>query len=192
MTARDNPFASRCIEGLEFRFGSGDGWCAMLARLESHNWRGAIVGPHGTGKTTVLEQIAPHLRARGFHPRLLALREGWRFRNVWKVFQRSASVAPVFILLDSAGRLTSLQWLLLRAVAGRTAGLLVTQHSHGRLPTVLETKPSPELLRDLVGELCTMDLHGPVVRELFRRHGGNIRECFRELYEHAAIPASAA
>jgi hypothetical protein len=192
MTARNNPFASRCIERLTFQFEPGDDWGALLARLESNRWRGAIVGPHGTGKTTVLEQIAPHLRARGFQPRMVALREGYRFRDIAEIFQRSAAVAPAFILLDSGERLTVLQWLLLRMITGRAAGLLVTQHSRGRLPTVLEMNASPKLLRDLVGELCAVDFHGLDVHELFQRHGGNIRECFRELYEHAATDAIAA
>ncbi|HSN54305.1 MAG TPA: hypothetical protein VLT32_06515, partial [Candidatus Sulfomarinibacteraceae bacterium] len=87
------------------------------------------------------------------------------------------------ILLDGAEQLGWWGWRQVRratAVAGR---LVITSHRPGRLPTILECRTSPGLLAELVRELDpaigdTVDLEA-----LFHRHHGNIRLCFRELYD---------
>ena len=46
--ARQNPFAIDRVTSLPFRLPEGD-WPALMTRLQDLNYRGAVVGPHGTG-----------------------------------------------------------------------------------------------------------------------------------------------
>ncbi len=186
MKARDNPFAAQRIERLAFRFPPGDSWDALLARLEANAWRGAIVGPHGGGKTTLLEQIVPHLVARGFQPHLLNLRAESTTADKLTLVAATELRAPAFLLLDGAEQLTTRQWLTLHSATQGAAGCLITQHRVGRLPTILQPEPSPTLLDDLTHELSAAWLPEGEARRLFLRHQGNLRECLRELYDRWA------
>lgn len=186
MIARENPFASRRIETLRFRFPAGENWETLFTRLEQHHWRGSIVGLHGTGKTTLLEQIIPHLDGRGFRPVLLELHAGARATELHRVLAAAAQPSPAFLLLDGAEQLSWHRWLQLRHASRRAAGLLITQHRPGRLGTVLETHTSSELLVELSRELLPTGLSLDSARGLLHRYGGNVRECFREMYDLAA------
>jgi hypothetical protein len=184
--ARDNPFGARRIERLPFRFPAGDDWPALLSRLEAHAWRGAIVGPHGTGKTTVLEQLLPHLTARGFRPHLLTLRAESTAADKQTLLTAAALHAPDFLLLDGAEQLSPRQWQSLEHSTRTAAGCVITMHHTARLPTVLETTSSPTLLDDLTHELSAAPLHPGESNRLFQRHAGNLRDCLRELYDRWA------
>jgi len=178
--ARDNPFSSDRVEGLRYRLPEGLSWDQLLERLASLRWRAALVGPHGRGKTTLLEELAPRVTARGFRVRTVTLRQEER-RSDWKLLR---SLGPDDILfLDGAELLGRLAWT---AVKLRCRRLVITSHRPGLLPTLLECDTSPELLADLVRELAG-ELTGeePEVRELFARHDGNLRAVFWEMYDQA-------
>jgi hypothetical protein len=184
--AKDNPFAAQRIERLAFRFPDDDDWDALLARLESAAWRGAIVGPHGAGKTTVLEQLAPRLAARGFNPKLLTLRAESTSADKQMLAAATSARAPDFLLLDGAEQLTTRQWLTFQNWMRTAAGCVITLHRESRLPTVLQVDSSPALLDELTHELCGAWLPEGEARRLFIRHHGNLRECLRELYDRWA------
>lgn len=183
MKARENPFASDRIERLAYRFTPGESWDSLLARLEAQRWRGAIVGPHGTGKTTLLEQMVPHLSTRGFCPCLYTLRG--ESSNDEKQALLSNSFGPSdFVLLDGAEQLSLRQWRTFEEISRLAAGGVVTQHRTGRWPTLLETAPSPALLAELVQTLAGAELSD--ADTLFSRHRSNLRECLRTLYDRWA------
>jgi hypothetical protein len=73
----------------------------------------------------------------------------------------------------------------LRNRAHAAAGLIVTSHLPGLLPTLHECRTTPELLAAIVGELGGEEaaLAAP---GLFGRHRGNLRDALRELYDEAA------
>ena len=73
MKARDNPFSSERQESLAYRFPPGLGFPQLIAKLAEQQNVGAIVGRRGSGKTRLLEELAPHLRAAGFEPHLFRL-----------------------------------------------------------------------------------------------------------------------
>src|SRR5437868_15544127 len=77
--ARDNPFAADRVLRVRYR-PQGWTWEQLLARLEQLDYRGAIVGPEGRGKTTLLEDLGERLKGRGHNVRHLGLtRERPRF-----------------------------------------------------------------------------------------------------------------
>jgi len=177
--ARDNPFASDRVESLRYRLPDGLTWDELLWRLASLRFRAALVGPHGRGKTTLLEDLAPRLTARGFRVRTVTLRQDER-RVDW---QRFRDLAPDDILfLDGAELLGRPAWLRVRFHCRRAGGLIVTSHRPGLLSTLLECETTPELLADLMRELTGEELE---VGELFDRHGGNLRLALWEMYDRA-------
>jgi hypothetical protein len=184
MKARDNPFATQHTEKLAYRLPGGQTWPALLERFKAQEYCGSIVGRHGTGKSTLLEEFIPHLKELGFEPHLIQLKTESSMREkealpaVLRRFTR-----PAFILLDGAEQLSTRHWLPVRAAASSAAGFLVTVHRVSRLPTLIECDTNPDLLSDLVQELTGQPLPPEQATELMSRHFGNIRACLRELYD---------
>lgn len=179
MRARDNPFQTERLLALSYHH-SGTSLEQLLDRLLAQQGRGALIGPPGRGKSTLLRDFAGLFRERGYrvHP-LRWTREFPRFTNA----DRSA-IATGFgprdaILFDGAELMGRVRfaWFRFRV---RTAGvLLITSHTDGFLPLLHRCETSPELLRSLVGRL-TPDSIEPEV--LLARHQGDVREALRELY----------
>lgn len=92
------------------------------------------------------------------------------------------------ILLDGAEQLSRWQWFRLRRQTRQAAGLVITDHAPGRLPTLLECRTSPELLSEIVSELLGDEARGcfPRAEKLLRDHRGNIRDVLRALYDERA------
>ncbi len=184
MTARENPFATDRVARLAFRFPAGQKWEAIVARLAEQGNVGAIVGRHGSGKTLMLEQLAPHLAAAGFEPVLFRLSSESSMRDKERLSSELRKVVkPGFILLDGAEQLSTRLWLPLRAAASQAAGFVVTVHRVSRLPILLECETNVALLQDIVQELAGAGLIPMDAENLMLRHHGNIRDCLRELYE---------
>jgi hypothetical protein len=69
--------------------------------------------------------------------------------------------------------------------AGR---LIVTRHRPGPLPAIYHCRTTPDLLIELVRELApehAPDLE-PGLADLFALYHGNLRQCFRELYDRCS------
>lgn len=182
MRARDNPFASDRVLKVRYRLPEGWTWESLLDRLAALGWRAAIVGPHGRGKTTLLEDLAPRLEARGFRTRMLTLWDDHP-RLSSEDQARLRDLGPRdFVLLDGAEQLGRLSWHFLKRRCRRAGGLLITSHRPGLLPTLLECDTSPELLAGIVREL---GVEVSDAETLFARHGGNLRNALRELYDRS-------
>ena len=191
MRARDNPFATACVHRIRHRLPDGLTWEDLLARLESMNWRAAIVGPEGAGKTTLLEDFAPRLIEGGFEIVWLRLtQEEPRFASA--TLRELASLhAGQIILFDGAEQLSRWAWWRFLRLARRAGGLLITSHLAGLLPTLLECNTTPELLAGIVADLLSEapEAHGAEARRLHRKHQGNLREALREWYDLWSDPA---
>lgn len=188
MRARDNPFATAHVHRIRYRLPDGLTWEELLARAASMNWRAAIVGPEGTGKTTLLEDFAPKLIKRGFEVVWLRLtREAPRFAPATLRELVSLHTGQV-ILFDGAEQLSRWAWWRFLRLARRAGGLLITSHRPGLLPTLLECDTTPELLAEIVADLLTEAPkdHCAEARRLHRQHQGNLREALRELYDRRA------
>jgi hypothetical protein len=156
VNAAANPFRASRIEAFRYQFLESD-WDGLLARLAANDMRGAIVGPEGSGKTTLLEELGQRLGGD-------------------------------VVLLDGVDLLTAREWRRVLRDSARAAGLVVTAHREGFLPTILRTRTTPEILEAAVraasGEGCAS--FGASSAELWERHGGNVRDALRELYDVCA------
>jgi hypothetical protein len=187
MRARDNPFAADRVQSIRYELpeGQADG---LLARLERLRYRAAIVGPHGTGKTTLMEDLETPLARLGFRVRHIRLDTEHRRFSRADLSQLSATLgARDLVCLDGAEQLDWARWLMFRWRTRRAGGVLITSHRPGLLPTLIECTTSKELLDRIVSRLAppTGDVRTP--KDLFARHHGNLRDALRELYDvHAA------
>lgn len=195
LPARENPFATDRVLTIRYRPPHGD-WDELLAKLARLDYRAAIVGPEGSGKTTLLEDLAAPLERRDFRVRRLRLsRERPRFDRVaLRAFWASLEPRDA-ILFDGAEQLGRWGWRRFRFRARRAAGLVITSHRPRMLPTLITCRTSPELLRDIVGELYPTRAaeFNSLLDALYAKHEGNLRLVLRELYDLAAerkLPSS--
>jgi hypothetical protein len=192
MRARDNPFRTDRVLEVRYRPLRGT-WDELLARLDGLRYRAAIVGPQGSGKTTLLEDLAPRLRERGYAVRELRLdTETPRFAPGFLDRYAGSLTPAVVILFDGAEQLGPFAWRIFKHRCRAAAGLVITGHRPGRLPTLIETETTPELLSALVGQILGDQARevAPILPELYERHGGNLRDALRELYDRYAASAS--
>ncbi|MEM9883577.1 MAG: hypothetical protein AAF800_11735 [Planctomycetota bacterium] len=172
----DNPFRSARVDALFYRFTDEDE-ATIRGRWEAAGRRGAVVGPHGRGKTTLTRRLAPDEALRfQVHADDASNRVG--LRHAVRHF-RGVLVIDGYDLLGPMDR-----WRVLR----RRGAVLVTSHRETRLPTVAVCRTTSALLRELVAELspaAVERLGGAAIDELFVRHGGNVRDALRELYDRS-------
>ncbi len=79
------------------------------------------------------------------------------------------------------------QFQLGKNVGGKAMWILES-HRAGLLPTLIDCRTTPQLLKDIITELLgesPMPV-APTVRELFDKHEGNIQNAIRELYDLCA------
>lgn len=169
---------------------SADPIGGLLERWEGLGRRGALVGPKGHGKTTLLEQMERRLEEAGLEIRRLRLRvesptpDAETRRRLRRKLQDG-----VVISIDGLELLRPWIWWRLRREWRHAGGLLATTHRPGRLPALQEHRTTPKLLRSLVRELLEDESYASIesgLDDLFVRHHGNVRECLRELYDRFA------
>lgn len=187
--ARDNPFAVDRVLEVRYRFetGSTDDLCSRLKKL---NWRGAIVGPKGTGKTTLSEDLAKHLSLKGWHVRTARLTaERPRLDRSTRRQLVAELCSGDVIIMDGAEQLSQFAWWRFQQQSCAAGGLIVTAHHSGLLPTLHKTHASLGALEHVLDQLVP----GATIRlrreseQLLAEHQGNIREVLRALYDRWAL-----
>jgi hypothetical protein len=186
-TASTHPLRISRLERLPFELPGDMTWASVEHRLEQLHFRGAVVGPHGSGKTTFLLELAERLKQKGRSVETLFtnLEAGNQLPQSWIEALHRAD-HDTLILADGYDVLSWRQRRKLRRVLRPHGGLLVTAHSRTRLPTVLKTRVSPALVSRLADTLyaeCPEARPSDAVLEkVLRSCGGNVREVFRRLY----------
>ena len=185
MKARDNPFRVARVHALGY-LPQKSNWSDIMSRLRGLSFRAAITGPFGSGKTALLDALAPRLTTLGYTAQTLRL--SMQQRSLPRGFTREfwdRVVPNDVILLDEADQLGRAAWLGFKRESRAAAGLVITTRRPGLLPTLVECTTSPELLMDLVRALVLNDAHGlrDKAHELYSKHEGNLREAIRELYD---------
>ncbi len=185
MRARDNPFAADRLERVRYRF-TGTSLDNLLARLDETNYRAAIVGPEGSGKTTLLEDLRQVLERQGRRTKLIFINDAYPLPEA-ECRRFLSELAPQeLVLLDGADAMRRSSWSLFRRhTVSRAAGLIITSHRPGLLPTLIECSTNPPLLKEIVAHLTSdaQRVSPALLEDLHRRHSGNLRACLRELYD---------
>lgn len=189
--ARDNPFAVEHVRRLRYRFRHDD-WPSFLNRLQSRNYRGAIVGPKGSGKTTLLEDLAEQLESNGLRVHRLFLNEQNRaYPTTFVQHVHDSLDERAVILFDGCEQLSLPAWWRFRWETRQARGLVVTTHRPGRYPTLIECQTTRDLFRELVHSLHEpTTLTSEMLERLFEKHHGNLRDAIRELYDLAACESA--
>ncbi len=186
--ARRNPFASTRMHSLPYR---APGFCIenISIKFRELNRRAALVGMHGHGKSTLLEQITALFRASGETILRIQLREGDRRLDQNTRCELTEALGRyTLVILDGAEQLSLWNWRRFLQSLPSETGCLITSHRPGRLPTLWRCETTLDLLLELVE-----DLQGPVSSEqqalmagLFASHRGDMRLCLRSLYDYYA------
>lgn len=185
LRARDNPFATAHVLKVRYRLREQT-WDELLDDLKRMNYRAAIVGPEGSGKTTLMEDLQPFLEARGFQIIWLRLsHDEPRFAPGAIARVAATLTSRHIILFDGAEQLGWWRWWLFRWSVRRAGGLILTSHRPGLLPSLLNCHTDVELLADILSTLLPepAELLRPRAALLHRKHRGNIRDALREMYD---------
>lgn len=184
----------------------------LVDRFLRFNRRGQIVGVHGSGKTSLLENLVPLLgtvvfRADGFCSQ--------RFRTdfqldsksiVWLTLRKGSQVMEFLnqllrieqfqgiLVLDGFEQLNWWRrYRLIRWTNRQRCGLLVTTHRQVRMPLLCRTRVTSEVARLVLAQACDQALVDSSLfkrfddldwSEMLRKHHGNLRECMMELYDY--------
>lgn len=181
-----NPFATRFIRpgAIPFLFLDGDSAEAIVERLKSNNWRGQIIGEHGSGKSTLVAALVPLIEAAG--RRAVMIKIGPGERRI--VGLQTPSLSPsTQLIIDGYEQLSWWSRLTVRYLIWRTgAGFLVTAHADVGLPAVYQTKATEEVAAVVVEKLAAaqgISVSRNEIANAYRAAAGNIRETLFNLFD---------
>jgi hypothetical protein len=209
----ENPFCTRRIRpgAAPFIFPPGLDAEKFLDRLRGNGWLGAIVGPHGSGKSSLLAEIISAADKHKMRTVRFELHDGCRrMPGGWKNAINAAdsflsSAMPdkpaaaanssdkmrqairTIVAVDGYEQLNAWSRFRLKLYCRRRVlGLLLTSHSSTGLPELFRTTATPELTMQIVAQLVQggqFSVSANVIADLFSRHGGNVREVLFDLYD---------
>jgi hypothetical protein len=180
IAAADNPFRTSRLLALPADWADAS-LPTLLARWATAGRRGALVGPHGTGKTTRLRALAAHLAAEGWRVCWVQWHEdGTTTPPDWRAALARVDARTV-ACLDGAENLGPLAAYRLRRFTRGAGGVLATCHRRAwTLPTLATYKPSEACFVAYAATLapgCEA-----AARAAYAATGRNAHAAFRLLY----------
>ena len=182
-----NPFSTKFIRpgAIAYQCTPGKSIAYYADCFLSNARRGQVVGPHGSGKSTFVMAFQKELAARGLDVHLITLHSFDKSGlNSLLTFQPGS-----ILILDGFEQLP--HWRRFRIILStrrRNIGLLTTSHVSFGLPTLLETSVDLESAQNLVRTLTGSE--PPENLEfLLKKHNGNLREVFFDLYDECEAKA---
>lgn len=188
MPYQPNPFSTRFVRpgAIPFHFREDESAELLVEKLQRNRWRGEIIGPHGTGKSTLLESLKPFIEIAGrtiIHLKLTAekpsLKGSELFGGAWN--------AKTLVIIDGYEQLPLPARCILaarRRLSG--AGMLITAHEPRGFPPLYQTGASEPIFNDLV-ELLVRETHSTITRteaaQALQASNGNVRDALFRLYD---------
>ena len=189
-----NPFSTRFVQpGAIPWLATDTSIDSLLFRLYDVGNRAIICGPHGSGKSTILSHFASVAQRKGLKVHCLRIRSWIDAIRVMRVF---ATINPKqsLVSIDSWELLGFFGWFLCQFADFRGLRVVVTVHEKpwwNNWPVLLHMKADNKTFCLLVDELMTkyagsktVKFSGAMLKDIFQRHSGNLREGFFELYDH--------
>jgi energy-coupling factor transporter ATP-binding protein EcfA2 len=193
---RSNPFATRFIRpgAIEYIFPPGQSAESLVAALRENQWVGEIVGPHGSGKSTLVAALVPELKRAGRNVIRYVITPDAENRTgclappgAFAVLSRLPLEQDTQLILDGFERIS---WWWRRRIQvhcrRRRAGLLVTAHQSVGLPLLVETRPTKQLAQQIVERLVPAGdstISPADVQAAFARCDRNLRETLFALFD---------
>ncbi len=183
-----NPFsATRLRPGtIDFIFEHGKTLGQLVDLLEANQWRGAITGLHGTGKSTLLAAMTPAIEARGRIVKCVTLSAGQRTLPRDFLASLRPAAGRGVAAVDGIEQLSAWSRLRLNRFCKSQGGVLVASHRPARLPVIYQTAIDVPRAWRVVERF--QDGFTPLVRlsdlveRLAQRHC-NLREALFDLYD---------
>lgn len=171
---------------MPFLFPEGESAAVIVDRLRQNRGWGEIVGPHGSGKSSLAASLREEIERTGCPTLLVELHDG-QCRLPSEFWHNPKLVAPRVLIVDGYEQLN--RWnrgRLKRLCRARDLGLLVTAHESVGMPPLFTTSPSPALAEQIVAQLLAgydSLLDCDMIRERFTSHQGDLREMLFDLYD---------
>lgn len=206
-----NPFAAQYVRpgAIPFLFPTGVSPQSLWTKFSQLGFRAQIVGPHGSGKSTLVRTLLsqpPWVDSpkRVYYPRRVGedfwggLDRGKRGRGRLGPREIFRLAPSTLVVVDGVEQLGIIGRALLRWVTRvRSINLLVTSHRELRpLATLLRLEPRFEVTWQLVRlrlaeserwraarGLPPIQISEETVRDIYETRKGNIREVFFDLYD---------
>lgn len=186
--AERNPFVTRSVRPgvITYRFYDNTRLENLIEQLRQNRWRGEIVGPHGSGKSTLVQSLIPLLIDAGRDIKLFTLHRGESRLPVsgtdLQTWRENTQV-----IIDGYEQLGGwTRTLVSRVCSKQGCGLILTSHAPTGIPLLYRTRPELEVVQKLVQEMQPENnrrVFDSDVARSFERQQGNIREVFFELYD---------
>ncbi len=182
----NNPFATRWVRpsAIEYFFPDGQSDESLVERLEENGWWGQIIGPHGSGKSSLLAALIPVIESAGRRPLVIALHDSER--RLPHDFVLESWTSATQIVIDGYEQLSHRSRFALKRRCRRAGcGLLVTAHASVGLKELIHLKPglniATRLVETLMGPEDPLITAGDVAASYHAR-GANVREMLFDFY----------
>ncbi len=185
-SAEKNPFRVSQLESLKW-FPSPENIEEAYDLWLRNNFRGQITGNHGAGKSTLAQKLID----KAAENKLQCL---YLFANTeslkadFKSWDEQLEKASKDTIIIFDGLCHASKWRQRRLLRNHHKCLALIHNKIKNLPLICHLKPDTQLLSRLVEELAGKEseellLNAGGVDKLFKKHRGNLRDCFFELYK---------
>ena len=195
----DNPFATRFTKPgrIPYLFAHDTCLAKVVENLKSLGFRGQVIGPHGSGKSTFLHSIIHEMRKLSVDVRFVRIEPKSKEAR-WKNVSSSQTPSDIsfngyrgakmrVLIIDGFEQLALLQRrLAIGWTRKNKVGLVVTAHRNVGLKTVLKTRNDLSTLERVVEWLQKHNnnrMPSELIKTSFEAADQNIRETLFLLYD---------